>query len=164
MSIQAPINPTNETLRIASTEADARAAEAVEQHHAEMAGALELKAEALVAAARAGSSDAFLAAKDALVTWSRGELVPHALAEEETPSSAASTMVEARLLVQAMLAEHVEIVSLVDDLDRAVDVAAALGAAGALRRIFLVHLGKENDQLLPLLVADPGTSVADLLG
>jgi hypothetical protein len=38
-------------LVIASSEADARAAEAVEQHHAQMAGELALRVEALVVAA-----------------------------------------------------------------------------------------------------------------
>ena len=154
---------SGDTLNLASSQADARAAEAVEEHHAEMAGALELKGQALVAAARANDAAALQAAKDALVSWSRRELVPHAQAEEETLYRAAATKDEAKLLVQAMLAEHAEIVALVEELEHAKDAVAALGATAALRRVFAIHLTKENEQILPLLVADPQTNVAELL-
>lgn len=154
---------SGDTLNLASSQADARAAEAVEAHHAEMVGALELKGEALVAAARANDAAALQSAKDALVAWSRRELVPHAQAEEETLYRAAATKHEARLLVQAMLAEHAEIVALVEELEHAKDTVAALGATAALRRVFAIHLAKENEQILPLLVADPQTNVAQLL-
>lgn len=154
---------SGDTLNLASSQADARAAEAVEQHHAEMAGALELKGQALVAAARANDAAALQTAKDALVSWSRRELVPHAQAEEETLYRAAATKDEAKLLVQAMLAEHAEIIALVEELEHAKDAVAALGATAALRRVFAIHLAKENEQILPLLVASPSTSVAELL-
>lgn len=149
---------------IASSEADARAAEAVEQHHAEMAGALALKAETLAAAVRAGKpADAEEVRRD-LVRWSRAELVPHALAEETTMYAAARPMPEARLLVEAMLAEHTVIVGLVDDLAGTTEMVDAAGLARALRVLFEVHLAKENEQILPLLVASPAVSVAELLG
>jgi len=90
---------------IASSEADARAAEAVEEHHAQMAGALALKVESLSAAARARRQDNADEVTADLVTWCRGELVPHALAEEGTLYRVAAERVEARLLVEAMLAE-----------------------------------------------------------
>src|SRR5690606_13410183 len=100
-----------ESLSIATSEADARAAEAVRDHHAAMAGALELKGEALLAAARSGEVQAFRRAQEALVAWCRTDLVPHALAEERTLYAAASEHPDAKLLVIAMLAEHAEIVS-----------------------------------------------------
>ena len=71
-------------LTIASSEADARAAEAVEQHHAQMAGALALKAESLAAAVRAARPADVEEVRLDLVRWCREELVPHALAEEST--------------------------------------------------------------------------------
>lgn len=152
-----------EPLSIATSAADAEAAEAVEQHHAQMAGALELKGEALVSAARAGDSQTFRRAQDALVGWCRSDLVPHALAEEGTLYAAAAEHAEAKLLVAAMLAEHAEIVSLIEQVEQGADVVAVVGAVGALRRLFAVHLAKENEQILPLLVASPSTSVAELL-
>lgn len=152
-----------ESLSIATSEADARAAEAVRDHHAAMAGALELKGEALLAAARSGEVQAFRRAQEALVAWCRTELVPHALAEERTLYAAASEHPDAKLLVTAMLAEHAEIVSLVDQVEHGPDVVAVVGATGALRRLIALHLVKENEQVLPLLVASPRDDVASLL-
>lgn len=151
-------------LVIASSEADARAAEAVEEHHAQMAGALALKVESLSAAARARRQDDADEVRADLVLWCRAELVPHALAEEGTLYAAAAGRPEARLLVEAMLAEHRVIVGLVDDLSRAIDAVSAAEIARALRVLFETHLAKENDQILPLLVAAPDVSVATLLG
>lgn len=151
------------TVVIASDEADARAAEAVEQHHAQLAGALALKVETLTAVARAGHPLDREVRAD-LVDWCRDELVPHALAEETTLYAAAAERPEARLLVEAMLAEHVVIIGLVGDLERATDAVDAAALARALRAVFEVHLAKENDQVLPLLVGAPDVSVADLLG
>jgi uncharacterized protein (DUF2249 family) len=144
-------------LMIASSEADARAAAAVEQHHAQMAGALAVRADALAAAARTGHE------VDG-VRWCRTELVPHALAEESTMYRAAGAMVEGRLLVEAMLVEHQRIVGLVEALEETTDPVTGATLARALQELFEAHLAKENDQVLPLLVGSPGVSVADLLG
>jgi len=151
-------------VRIASNEADARAAEAVEEHHAQLAGALALKVTSLSAAARARRQVDADEVRADLVTWCRTELVPHALAEEGTLYRAAAERVEARLLVEAMLAEHRVLVGLVDDLARADDAVTAAELARALLVLFESHLAKENEQVLPLLVAAPEVSVATLLG
>ena len=153
-----------DTMAVASNERDARAAEAVEQHHAQMAGALAQRSESLSAAARAGRRADADAARDDLVGWCRTELVPHALAEEGTLYPAAAARPEARLLVEAMIAEHRLIVGLVDELERAADAVTAAEVARALRVLFGAHLDKENRQILPVLVAAPDVSVAELLG
>ena len=75
---------------IASSEADARAAEAVEQHHAEMVGALTLAVEGLTAATRDGQPATAEERRLDLVRWCREELLPHALAEETTMYAAAA--------------------------------------------------------------------------
>ncbi len=150
-------------VRIASSQADARAAEAVEQHHAQMAGALALRTESLAAVARVGREIDEEVRMD-LVAWCRSELVPHALAEESTLYRAAGSRSEGRLLVEAMLAEHQAIIGLVGDLERAPDAVTAAVSAGALHAVFGVHLAKENQQVLPMLVAAPDVSLADLLG
>jgi uncharacterized protein (DUF2249 family) len=149
---------------IASTEADARAADAVEHHHAEMAGALMLAVEGLTAAASAGRGAEAERRRLELVRWCRAELVPHALAEETTMYAAAGRLPAARLLVEAMLTEHRAIVGLVDELAATSEPVAASGLGRALRAVFEIHLAKENEQVLPALVAAPGVSVADLLG
>lgn len=151
-------------LVIASTEADAQAAEAVEQHHAEMAGALRLRTEALVRAAARHEREAASTAQRELVTWCVDELVPHAVAEEKAMYPAAQRTVEGRLLVQGMLAEHGVITDLVAEVRDTTDPVRAAASATALRVVFDSHLAKENDLVLPLLAATPGVSVAELLG
>jgi uncharacterized protein (DUF2249 family)/iron-sulfur cluster repair protein YtfE (RIC family) len=148
------------TVTIASTHADAEAAEKVEQHHAEMAGRLDLLTADVVRAARTDRAEA---SRQELLTWLRDELVPHATAEEQTLYPAAAEIAEARLLVEAMLAEHVLIHRLVADLDAASDPVEAAGIARAIETVFDSHLAKENDQLIPTLVASPAYSVAEML-
>lgn len=148
---------------IASSEADARAADAVVQHHAHMAGELTARVEALVAAAAAGDTDRAAAASDELTHWCSRELVPHAVAEETAMYPAAQGMSEGRLLVAGMLAEHTVITGLVDQLVDAAEPVRAATAASALKAVFDSHLTKENDLVLPLLVGAPDVSVAALL-
>lgn len=150
-------------LMIASSESEARAAEAVERHHAQLADRLAQRVEALSALAAARRRDAADDARSDLVTWCRAELVPHALAEEQTLYAEAAKRPEARLLVEAMLAEHKLIVSLVDDLATTTDATRAAELARALTVLFGTHLAKENEQLLPLLLAATDVSVAALL-
>ena len=145
---------------IASSAEEAAAAEKVEQHHAEMAGRLDLLTGRLVAAVDAdGAEDA----RQELLGWLRHELVPHAAAEEETLYPAAAQLPESRLLVEAMLAEHELIHRLVADLEGASAPVAAAATAKALETVFDSHLAKENDQLLPTLVASSRFSVARML-
>ncbi|MDP2773614.1 MAG: DUF2249 domain-containing protein [Nocardioides sp.] len=153
-----------DNLTIASTEADARAVEAVEAHHAVLAGALAGQAATLAELARAGRLDEAELARTQLLAWCRDELVPHALAEEGSLYAAAAEQGATRLLVEAMLAQHRAIVSLVDALDSARDAVSAAVVAGALRALFDVHLAAENEQILPVLVAAPSVSVTELLG
>lgn len=150
-------------LSIASSPDDARAVEALEERHAALTGALETKGESLLAAARAGNSDAFHSAREDLVLWARHPLLPHLQGLTETLDRAAADQVEARLLVRAMRAERAEIETLVEEVLHARDVVAALGAVSALRRVVALHFAKENEQVLPVLVADPQVNVADLL-
>ncbi len=149
---------------IASSEADARAAEAVEQHHAQMAGTLAVRVEALLGAAAVGEQERAATARGELAAWCERELVPHALAEEKTMYPAAQAKPEGRLLVDGMLAEHKVIVGLVEAVAGSADVVRAAAAAKALQVMFDSHLAKENELVLPLLVSAPDVSVAELLG
>lgn len=149
---------------IASTESDAQAAEAVEQHHAAMAGALALRSEALLAAASRGDADAAEQTRRQLVGWCETELLPHARAEEQTLYPEARATVAGRPLVEGMLDEHTAIGGLVGELaDSASDPVRVAAAARALRVLFDVHLAKENEQVIPLLLSTPGVSLAQLL-
>ncbi|MGB8651904.1 MAG: DUF2249 domain-containing protein [Mycobacteriales bacterium] len=148
---------------IASTEADAHAAEAVEQHHAQLAGELAHRVEVLVAAASAQDGALTAAATAELAGWCERELVPHAQAEETSLYGAARDKPEARLLIEGMLAEHELITGLVRSLTTTPDPVRTAADARALQVLFESHLAKENQLVLPLLVADPGVSVAALL-
>ena len=147
---------------IATSDADAAAAAAVEAHHTEMSGALALHVQRLVTAASSGGDAG--TARTRLVGWCRRELVPHALAEERAMYPAAQAMPEGRLLVTGMLGEHAVITGLVDEVASAPDDVRAAAAATALRVVFDDHLRKENELVLPLLVGAPDVSVAGLLG
>jgi len=149
---------------LASTEADATAAAAVEQHHAQMAGALAIRAETLLAAASRGDEVSASAAKSDLLAWCEHELMPHALAEERAMYPAAHTMSEGRLLVEGMLGEHLVIAGIVNELGTATDIVRGAAAARALQVVFESHLAKENELVLPLLTTAPDVSVAALLG
>jgi len=71
------------TVVVATSAADAKAVEAVKDHHAQLAGALAVQVEALLDAAARSDLPAAGAASNALVSWCQAELVPHALAEEQ---------------------------------------------------------------------------------
>lgn len=148
------------TLTIASSAADAAAAEKAEQHHAEMAGRLDMLTAALVTAATTGDGEA---ERRDLLDWLQTELVPHAKAEEETLYPAAADLPEMRALVEAMLVEHQLLHRLVAELVAAPDMIRAAATAKALETLFDSLMAKENDQLIPALVASPRHAVAELL-
>ena len=148
---------------VASTDRDAAAAAAVEQHHAEMAATLGRKVEDLLDAAAAGEAAAIASANESLVGWCLRELLPHALAEEKAMYPAAHDTVEGRLLVTGMLAEHGVIVGLVEEVAEEADPVRAAAAAKALLVMFQSHLAKENELVLPLLASKADVSVAELL-
>ena len=149
---------------IASNPQDAHAAERVVGHHAEMLGTLRLLVEHVLAAASAprGATD-LVPSRTHLVDWCRSELLPHAAAEEETLYAAARRLDSTRVLVAAMTDEHAVITGLVDELESTSTPVEIAAAAGALRAVFETHLAKENERLLPELVASPEHSVAEML-
>ena len=151
------------TVVVATSAADAEAVEAVKSHHAQLAGALAVQVEALVGAAARGDLPGAEAASDALVRWCDTELIPHALAEEQAMYPAAHQDPRARLLVDAMLAEHQDLVALVEAIRHTNGPVRAAANAQALRSLFDSHLVKENEQILPLLASSADVSLALIL-
>lgn len=141
---------------VARSSADAAAVEAVRNHHAELAGGLTARVSALV---KGQDQQTRLD----LIQWCDAELLPHAKAEEAALYPAGLALPQARMLVEAMIAEHKVLADLVSELRHADDAAHATRAATSLRVIFDAHVAKENDQLLPALAEAPGVSLADLL-
>ena len=140
--------------------AEAQALQAVEMHHADMLRQLNVLAGLLTEAVEARDASAEQAAQASLLDWCDGELVPHALAEEGPLYSGPRATPGARLLVEGMLAEHKVIVGLVEELRTSSGVSAAV-AAGAIQRIFALHLDKENRLLMPFVVESPDLSLAE---
>ncbi|KQX69362.1 DUF2249 domain-containing protein [Angustibacter sp. Root456] len=125
--------------------------DAIRRHHEQLeqavaAGALSVRD----AADRLGD---VAPARDALVLLLLQEVLPHAAAEESTLYDVAATLPRTELLVRAMVAEHRRLEGLVNELARARTSGAMAASAGAVRALFEAHLAKENDDLLPELVA-----------
>ena len=152
------------TVVVATSAADARAVEAVKNHHAQLAGALDVQVETLLDAAARGDLPGAGAASAALVRWCQVELVPHAIAEEKTMYPTAHDDPRARMLIDAMLAEHHDLLALVEAIGQATEPVRAAANAQALRSLFDSHLVKENEQILPLLAESSEVSLAELLG
>ncbi|MBD7981097.1 DUF2249 domain-containing protein [Oerskovia merdavium] len=146
---------------LATSAADSRAVEAVVAHHTEMNGTLGLLVEALVQAVESGAPTAV--AHRRLVDWTRTDLLPHAQAEEAAMYPHAHRDEHARLLVDAMIAEHGVIGALVDALDGATNPVRAAAHARALQVLFETHMTKENEQILPLLALSSDVSLAGVL-
>jgi uncharacterized protein (DUF2249 family) len=151
------------TVVVATSTTDAQAVEAVTNHHAQLAGALAVRVETLLDAAARDDLPGARAASNMLVLWCEAELIPHALAEERAMYPDAHEDVRARLLIDAMLAEHRDLVALVETIRQADHPVRAAANAQALRSLFASHLVKENEQILPLLAASSQVSLAVLL-
>jgi hypothetical protein len=147
----------------ARTPEDAAAARAVLAHHAQLAEGLDRRADTLL---RLVDTDrpikADLARQD-LVNYVRSDIVPHAVAEERALYPAAAARPEGRLLVAGMIAEHHQLLSLIDEVADADSPVRAAAAARGLAVLFAAHLRKENDLVLPLLVATPGVALHEIL-
>lgn len=161
----------NNPLNIASSESDAAAATAIEQHHAQLAGTLAVHVETFLEPltrldggdADDSATDSAAAARHRLVAWARTELIPHAEAEESVLYPVAHDRPEARLLVEAMLAEHDLLTDLVDEIATAGNVVRAGCAARAFWELFNAHVAKENDLLVPLLASAADVSLSELV-
>jgi uncharacterized protein (DUF2249 family) len=70
----------------------------------------------------------------------------------------------ARLLVDAMIVEHRDLIGLVEALGNATGPVRAAAQAQALLSLFESHLVKENEQILPLLAESGDVSLAEILG
>jgi hypothetical protein len=101
-------------------------------------------------------------ARRELVEFLHDEVLPHAAAEEKALYAAAADLPATRLLVRSMVAEHRVLEGIVDDLATARTGGQVAGAAAALRSLFLTHLVKENDLLLPAL-DEAGADLGSLL-
>lgn len=133
---------------------------AITSHHAELQSALSARVDAVIAAARAGNPyDAAVADLRLLLAT---DIVPHARAEEDV-LYAAATQPTVRPLVTGMIFEHETLLALAAELSSVSTGVDAAGVARAIREVFVGHVRRENELLLPALAEDPGTDLPALL-
>ena len=140
---------------------DAESAGAIREHHAELQNALRERVAALRHAVQPGQSHE--PAQRAVLAFLDTELLPHAAAEERSIYPAGDRGLTA-LLVQAMLEEHRNLIAHVASLRESAEAIDAVANARVIQALFESHLSKENDLLLPALVADASVSLGALLG
>lgn len=133
---------------------------AMTNHHAELQAALATRVDAVISAARAAApyQDAVAALRSLL----EHDIVPHARAEEEV-LYAAATSPPLTPLVTGMIFEHQTLLALVADLAAASTGVDAVSAAAAIRAVFIGHVRRENELLLPALAIDPEVDLPALL-
>ena len=130
-------------------------------HHKTLAEQLAGQADAVSGAAAAGRPHG--AAVAGLIAYLAGEILPHAAAEEKTIYPAAAQAGLAGV-VGEMTAEHRTLTAAGERLAALTDGAAAAQQAQQIAGLFAGHAARENDQLLPALLADRSVDLAALLG
>lgn len=141
---------------ISRTEADRM----IRAHHAELHRELAARVRSLEAAVAAGGP--FASEQVAIIAHLDGEVMPHATAEEAVLYAAGDHGPTA-MLVRAMREEHVGLAAWLDRLRDADDGLTASGTALAILALFESHLWKENELLLPALLADPSVDLGAVL-
>ena len=163
MDVNIKYQPSGRSLKesaAVSNLANEQAAAAILVHHVELNEDLRARVVALGDAVRSGTDHT--SARDAVIAYLDGELLPHAAAEETTLYPAGDTSITA-LLVRAMRDEHRNLVGRVGELRGTADALDAATRASAILALFESHLSKETDLLIPALVANPDVSLGNLL-
>ncbi len=133
---------------------------AITHHHTELQDALTTRVGAVVTAARTnGSCDDPVAELRGLLAH---DIVPHARAEEDV-LYAAATADTLRPLVAGMIFEHETLLGLADRLAAVTTAVDAAATAYAIEAVFIGHVRRENELLLPALAADPDVDLPALL-
>ena len=135
--------------------------EAMLAHHRMLGEELAGRADAVSKAVAAG--DPHGAAVAGLIAYLAGEVLPHAAAEEKTIYPAAAAHADMVGMVGEMIAEHVTLSAIGARLAALTDGAAAAEQAQRIAGLFTAHAARENDVLLPALLADESADLAGLL-
>ena len=155
----APSGPDEEEDAVTMTETEAL--EAMLAHHRALDEHMGARAAAV---GRAVASDvAYGPALADLVAYLADEVLPHALAEEHSIYQAAGARPDLADTVAEMTGEHRSLASAAEDLADAPNGPAAAARAGQIADLFGAHVRRENEVLLPALLADGGVDLAQLL-
>ncbi len=135
--------------------------EAMLDHHKRLGEELAGRADAVSGAVAAGRP--YGAAVAGLVAYLAEVLLPHAAGEERTIYPAAAAHADMAGLVGEMTAEHVTLSALGSRVATVTDGTAAAEQAQQIAGLFTAHAARENDVLLPALLADESVDLAGLL-
>lgn len=149
------------TVAPVTTDAESAALDALTQQHAELVGTVVAHATALLDASAAGSLEGASSARRDLVLFCRGELLPHAIAEEDTIYALARQLPETGPLIDSMISDHRAMAELIDDLAGATTPLGASAAGHALRVLVELHIEKEREFVLPSLAQSDQVSLAE---
>jgi uncharacterized protein (DUF2249 family) len=141
--------------------------EAILRHHALLGEQVEQRVRAVRQAVDqvpvGAGGEHFEPAVAELVAYLGDEILPHAAAEEQTIYPEAAAHEELTEVVDQMVGEHKRLLALTEELASVKNAFAAAATSDEIVELFVAHVGKENDLLLPQLVADEGVDLADLL-
>jgi uncharacterized protein (DUF2249 family) len=90
-------------------------------------------------------------------------VLPHAIAEEHSIYRIAESLPGLATTVTEMIGEHRRLAAMIDCLGEAMDGPAAASQAEQIATLFTAHVAKENDILLPALLADDDIDLGELL-
>jgi iron-sulfur cluster repair protein YtfE (RIC family) len=138
------------------------ACEAIRAHHQALREGLTERADAVSISAAAGR--AHEPAVAGFIAYMSEEVLPHAAAEEATIYPAVAAHTGLSDLVGEMITEHAFLSLSASRLATLTDRAAAAGQARQIAERFAAHAAKENDVLLPALLADHTVDLAELIG
>lgn len=150
-------------ITFASTADDANALETIITHHAELAGGMATHVNRVLQSASVTQTGDVIAHARALADWCKRELLPHALAEEDSVYASASALPELDQLITSMRHEHQLLAQLVSELATSDNPADLIAKTGAVSVLFDAHLREENELVLPALAANPNISLSALL-
>lgn len=135
--------------------------EAMLAHHRALDEQVGIRVAAVAGAVAGGSAHEPAVAE--LVAYLADEVLPHALAEEHTIYQIAGTREELTVTVNEMLGEHRALASAIERLANASSRSEATQQAESVTALFSAHVTRENDVLLPALLADDEVDLVQLL-
>ncbi len=127
--------------------------EAMLTHHETLKDGVELQVEALREEVAKGNAYRDFVSK--LTGYLRSEVIPHAVAEEYTIYKIAKDRLGMSLVIDEMTSEHRSLADAIATLNRAPSGIRAVELSEQLLQMFSQHVAKENDLILPRLLADP---------
>lgn len=143
------------------SETETGAFEVMLAHHRVLEEQVGVRVAALSGAVGAGGS--YEAAAAELVAYLADDVLSHATAEEHTIYRVAATRVQLAGTVTEMIGEHRNLASAIEQLATAPTGLDAAHQAESIAALFTAHVAKENDLLLPMLLADQEVNLAHLL-